>query len=310
MFVQLLSHLVTYFFIPATFLWFLGWGRFKSRLDWLVTALMVSTYMLYIYFSGRWDWIWYPFRAMALWSWLAVLVFSGWKALRLPARKPLSPQRKFLYGFQGIVTVFFALFAYMAIKGQFYSGPTVQLQFPLRAGTYYVAQGGNSAILNYHHLAEPAQFALDITRLGPEKRRAQNWMPARLDQFYIFGDSVFSPCDGTIFAVQNTAPDMAVGEVDTAHFVGNYVGIRHPQGYHVFLAHLQQGSIPVVVGDTVTTGQFLGLVGHSGVVDEPMLHLHVETGDTLKILTGVGVAIDFGDHRFLTRNDLIQQHHE
>ncbi len=307
MFVQLLSHLVTYYLIPATFLWFLGWGRFKARLDWLVTAIMVSTYIIYIYFSGRWDWIWYPFRMVVFWSWLGVVLYSGWKTRRLPSRKSLSPQRKFLYGFQGIITSFFALFAYFAVKGQFYNGEMVTFQFPLQQGTYYIAQGGNSAILNYHHLAKPAQYALDITRLGSDMRRAQNWMPAQLEQFYIYGDSVFAPCDGVIFAVTNSVPDMMVGEVDTAHFVGNYVGIRHPQGYHVFLAHLQKGSIPVTPGDTVTTGQFLGLVGHSGVVDEPMLHLHVERSDSLKILTGVGVAITFNDRRFLTRNDLIRK---
>ncbi len=307
MFSQLISHFITYYLIPLTFLWFLGWGRFKSRQDWMVTAFMVSAYMVHIFITGRWDWVWYPFRWVWMGAWVAVLGIGFWRIRALPSRLPLSPQRKFLYGLQGFISFFLLIFLYLGIKGQFYTGAGLHLQFPLRQGTFYVAQGGNSAIINYHHLAEPAAYALDINRLGPPYRRAESIMPNRLEQFYIEDDSVFSPCDGVVFQAEIHAPDMPLGEVDTARFVGNFVGIRTAEGYNVVLAHFKKNSVVVTVGDTVKTGQFLGRVGHSGVVDEPMLHIHAEISDSLKILTGQGVAIFFEEGRFLTRNSIIKR---
>ncbi len=307
MWVQFISHLFTYYVIPATFLWLLGWSKFRTRLDWGVTAVMVSEYMVYILLSGRWDWVWYPFRWWWMAIWLVVLGYSFLKAIKLPGKGPLSPPRKFLYGVQIFISIFLTIFVYLSIKGQFYNGPSVQLAFPLRHGTYYVAQGGNSAILNYHHLATPAQFALDFTRLGPPQRRAQQIMPDQLDQFYIYSDSVFSPCDGVVFALETRGSDMPLGQIDTTYFVGNYIGIRTADGYHVFLAHLKAGSIQVAVGDTVQTGQYIAQVGHSGVVDEPMLHLHVEKSDSAAILTGTGIAVTFEEGRFLRRNDRVRR---
>ena len=306
--VQLFSHIFTYYLIPLTFLWFLGWGKFKSRMDWSITAIMVSEYMLYILLSGRWDWVYYPIRLWWTVAWVAVLLYSFWKVRSLPDRKPLSPPRKFLYGVQLFISIFLTLFVVLSVKGQFYSGPTLRLSFPLHHGRYYVAQGGNSAILNYHHLAEPARFALDFTRLGPPQRRAETLVPAGLEQFYIYGDSVFAPCDGVVFRVETRAQDMPLGAIDTTYFVGNYIGIRHPEGYHVFLAHLKSGSIAVSERDTVQAGQYLARVGHTGVVDEPMLHLHVEQSDSLAILTGKGVAVVFEEGRFLRRNDVVERY--
>ena len=55
----------------------------------------------------------------------------------------------------------------------------------------------------------------------------------------------------------------------------NLVGIQVYGGYHVYLLHFEQGSIPpeIEVGARVEVGAPLGRVGNSGVSLEP--HLHV-----------------------------------
>jgi murein DD-endopeptidase MepM/ murein hydrolase activator NlpD len=50
------------------------------------------------------------------------------------------------------------------------------------------------------------------------------------------------------------------------------------KGRFAFYAHLQPGSIRVKVGDTVKTGQVLGLLGNSGNSDAPHLHFHIMDG--------------------------------
>src|SRR4051794_36133355 len=67
-----------------------------------------------------------------------------------------------------------------------------------------------------------------------------------------------------------TQPPVAVRHVDD--YSGNHVVVKlHPQeqqlefGYvWALYAHLQPGSIPVHVGDQVTTGQLLGRLGKTG----------------------------------------------
>jgi murein DD-endopeptidase len=56
---------------------------------------------------------------------------------------------------------------------------------------------------------------------------------------------------------------------------GNYLLLDLGRGYSAFYAHLQPGSLRVKVGDKVSRGQVLGLLGNSGNSDAPHLHLHV-----------------------------------
>jgi len=54
---------------------------------------------------------------------------------------------------------------------------------------------------------------------------------------------------------------------------GNYVLLRHLQGYETYYGHLQEAK--VVVRDTVRAGQLIGTVGSSGRSSAPHLHFEV-----------------------------------
>ena len=59
---------------------------------------------------------------------------------------------------------------------------------------------------------------------------------------------------------------------------GEYVQIDHGNGYQTLYGHLKSGSKRVRVGDTVQTGQVIGLVGQTGNVTGPHLHFEVRKG--------------------------------
>jgi murein DD-endopeptidase MepM/ murein hydrolase activator NlpD len=60
---------------------------------------------------------------------------------------------------------------------------------------------------------------------------------------------------------------------------GNWIEISNGDGTYAYYLHLRYNSVTVEVGDQVSAGQMLGLVGSSGYTTGP--HVHFETGDYL-----------------------------
>jgi murein DD-endopeptidase MepM/ murein hydrolase activator NlpD len=86
----------------------------------------------------------------------------------------------------------------------------------------------------------------------------------------------FLPGDGApIFAI---ASGVVVDHSEVGSDLGNYVTIRHKIGRDVVTSiygHLQLGSSPLVVGQAVKVGDFVGLVGATGIATGPHLHLGI-----------------------------------
>lgn len=58
---------------------------------------------------------------------------------------------------------------------------------------------------------------------------------------------------------------------------GNYVKIKHSDGYYTLYAHMEQNTVTVKEGEAVKQGQVIGKVGSSGSSTGP--HLHFEVRD-------------------------------
>jgi hypothetical protein len=57
---------------------------------------------------------------------------------------------------------------------------------------------------------------------------------------------------------------------------GNYVYIDHPDGKTTIYAHMKQWTVAVAPGQSVSCGQYLGLVGSSGYSTGPHIHFQVD----------------------------------
>lgn len=73
--------------------------------------------------------------------------------------------------------------------------------------------------------------------------------------------------------------------------VGNHVTIRGDDGSCATVAHLQQGSLTVQVGDRVTAGTRIGRCGNSGNTSEP--HVHAQLMDRASFWTAQGIPMAF-----------------
>ena len=157
------------------------------------------------------------------------------------------------------------------------------LVFPFK-GNGMITQGG---AWNDGHRNRSGMFAIDaiglsglyaaMTANGDASRSAAGW-----------GRSIIAPAAGTVVVARGDRPDQPVLDVsDPAYFVpeypnggdpGNHVVIDHGNGEFSAIDHLQQGSVRVSVGDRVSQGQALGLLGSSGDSNSPHVHHQLQDG--------------------------------
>lgn len=149
--------------------------------------------------------------------------------------------------------------------------PGVELRVPVVGARWYVVQGGGSWLTNQHASVPAQRYALDLTVVDDDGRRAAALSPASLSGHRAWGVQVVAPCGGLVVAAQGDRADLPLGTRDTGQPAGNFVAIQCDDAV-VLLAHLQQGSLAVSTGSAVTGGQPLGRIGNSGNTSEPHLH--------------------------------------
>ena len=99
-----------------------------------------------------------------------------------------------------------------------------------------------------------------------------------------YGAEVLAVANGLVVATKDGIPENVPGITSRAVPItsetvgGNHIVLDLGGGRYAFYAHFQPGSLKVKVGDRVTRGQVIGLVGNSGNSTEPHLHFHISDG--------------------------------
>ena len=244
----------------------------SPRLNWprLILALALSGF---VYLYGAWIYLSaYGRYAFAL----AVLGMCAYGATRVGKVRKLRPlpQRPVRHLSIAALLIVLDVLYFSGMSG---SHPIAELRFPLKAGRYFVLQGGKGLPANiFHFNSRRATYAMDIVRLDGWGRRSRQVFSLRLADYFIFGDTVFSPCDGMIERAVSDNPDNIppTRKRGPNNLNGVVIG---GLDYTVYLGHLQQHGVFVKAGDRVLAGQPLGLVGNSGMSLEPHLHIQVHS---------------------------------
>lgn len=267
----------------AALVWLISRGR-QDRLDWAVMVLTSGSIMAFAFFAGSWAFTSYYLRyvLLGLFAVVAVLLF-----LRTRHRSPRGRARGGgITVLRASVFLLFSVLNGLAIASHYPSGKTLDVDFPLSSGTYYVLQGGGSAVTNPFHALSGDKKAVDIVKLNRFGNRADGIAPRALSAYEIFGEALHSPCQGRIEQVRDGLPDNPPGHPDTEQSEGNFVVLRCDEA-DIFMAHLKRGSIKLAPGDIVATGQPLAEIGNSGNSLEP--HLHVSATEN-----GREIGLRFG----------------
>lgn len=291
--------LVIQLILPAIFIYSLWKGEFHSKLEWMIHLLSTTMIILWLFQSGRWDWIGYYFRFIWL-ILLIIAIYRSWKKMRsLPFRIKLSGKQKLSIGIYLVLLFVFGMYNVFVISSYSTQEKAIELSFPLKNGTYYIGQGGNHVQMNYHNAYPPQKYALDIVKLNNFGTRANGLYPKDLGNYTIYGDELYSPCHGIVAEMRDHLPDLTPPESNSENPEGNYVAIIcENEDAVIYIAHMKEGSVAVNKDEKVREGQKIGEIGNSGNTTEPHLHIHAEK-------EGKGVPMQF-DGRFLVRNNLVR----
>lgn len=287
------------FVLPAIFTISLWKGKYHSKLQWTIQLLFTVMYVVWVFLSGRWDWLSYYVRF--IWIVLPLLaIYRSWLNVKhLPFRSSVDSKKKFTMGFEIIIMLVFATYNVFIISSYIVQDDAIELSFPLQDGTYYVGHGGSNEFMNYHNAYEPQQYAIDVQKLNKFGTRAKGLYPDDLDKYAIYGDVLYSPCSGEVLEMRSNLTDLIPPNSNVKQPEGNFVALScEDTDAIVYIAHMQKNSVTVDKGDMIKEGQQIGLVGNSGSTSEPHLHIHAEKD-------GVGVPIYF-DGEFLVRNNLVR----
>jgi hypothetical protein len=307
----LLPSLIIFFDIalPAALLIWVWQSRAKSRVYLFSVVVLVAMYLIAVKISifGFWHVIGVYWPSIFFFA----LFLAVSQRLRVGLPVPWMPTRWSKEGFLTVVNLFHASAWLLVIVAVFlakrHDVEPVKLSVPLRDGIFLIIGGGANRSVNQHSRA--VKYALDITKLTSfgMRARAPQLFPEDLTKYAVFGTDIIAPCNGEIIGMENSVPNQAPLQPSFSG-IGNYVAL-FCQGHTIRLLHMQQGSVKVTVGETVTTGQLLGQVGNSGTTIEPHLHIDAVVGRQLLNTRNDGgvksVPIHI-DGRFLIKGDTFE----
>lgn len=288
---------------PAIFCVSLWRSKDPDRLRWLLRAAYTGAFVAYMLALGRWDVVGVYLRYALILGYVVALLKSYVAVKSQPwlAPRELGPRWPAYLVSTAVLLFFGGVLAWVA-RGHAYDEQALELAFPLSDGWFFVGQGGNTKLLNYHNVLESQRYALDIVGLNDFGVRARLFDAQDLSSYSIYGRPVHSPCDGRVTAAVDEFPDLVPPKSDKNNVAGNHVVIAC-KGASILLAHMQAGSVAVSPG-MVAAGTVVGRVGNSGNTSEPHLHVHAVREGSGDVLEGEGVPLLF-DGRFLVRNETL-----
>jgi hypothetical protein len=165
--------------------------------------------------------------------------------------------------------------------------PVVVISPPLTGEDWLAANGPSNTSLHRRALIPingrayiSQRFAIDWVQLNPDGRTYAR-DPSDNKNYRAYGAEIHAVADGVVTQVKDGIPQNIPGANSRAvpmtleTISGNHVIMDIGNGLYALYAHMQPGSVRVKLGDKVTRGQVLGLLGNTGNSTEPHLHFHI-----------------------------------
>jgi hypothetical protein len=160
------------------------------------------------------------------------------------------------------------------------------------------------------------RYAIDWVRYRIINGKAVTWSGAEENNasYLCYGEPILSVADGKVVEVLDGIPENVphsgkyAVDINFISAGGNHVVADIGGGNYVLYAHMRPRSLTVKLGEHVTQGQILGVIGNSGSSTEPHLHLHVV--DHPSFLGGQGVPYEFANFSASKSTEMLAAPHE
>lgn len=303
-----------YILIPLFFITRLWTSRPKNVKIWLLQTTASGIYTFNLFLIGFWPFFGFGYfsRYFLLGAFSIAVIKSFFSMQRKALKEETNPKQANIIMRSIVTLTCFGLLSVMsweiilALKGSINPGKSIELDFPLKNGSYYILHGGNNSTINAHSFVSAQKYALDIVQLNKFGLRTKSLLPVELSDYNIFETNVYSPCSGTILKVVNSIKDQPPAEMDPANPAGNYIVIKEDNTDRaIILAHLLNSSVKGEEGDAILKGQLIGKVGNTGNTSEPHLHIHCILLDGTEdfLFNAQAVPLTF-KNKFLVRNSV------
>jgi hypothetical protein len=277
---------------------FLLWKRrhYVAAVSWH-TVVVCCSLAIFIYLYGAWLFlsVYLKYVFAAVFAFLLIYTLTAAKSLYRAG----SMGKKATNLFFSAVLLILSVLYFTGTTGKPYG--VANLKFPFRNGTYCVFQGGKGLPTNvFHYALRGAVYAMDIVKLNDAGNRAKQIFSTRLQDYEIFNDTLYSPCNGRVLKAKDENPDNIPPNRERGPSNTNQV-LLETDSFYVFLGHLHQHSVFVREGDSVVTGQPLGCAGNSGFTLEPHLHIqvHAKTNSNIPWYKEPPLFINFDGRSYL-----------
>ncbi len=175
----------------------------------------------------------------------------------------------------------------LRIPIQYYQQKT-SLILPFRGkgviGQDWITNGGHGGGIG-------TDFAIDVRGLDQNYAEQKNDADENASASG-WGREILAPAAGTVTYARNDVPnnprpgDPDINSFAALHdpvmaYMGNCVIIDHGNSEYSVMAHMQQGSVTVKVGERVAAGQVIGRLGNSGDSFGPHLHYQLQSAPQL-----------------------------
>ncbi|MCU1524179.1 MAG: peptidase [Microbacteriaceae bacterium] len=166
--------------------------------------------------------------------------------------------------------------------------PVLNIGAPLGGGTWLTINACCSisahrgAVLGRDGtLVAPERYAIDFSRIG-DNGDLYAGSSHTLQSDLSYGAELLAVANGTVVSVSDALPDQPMGVNPTGfslvQLTGNEIVLKLSTGVYALYAHNEPGSLRVKVGQKVTKGQVLALLGNSGNSTAPHLHFQLMAG--------------------------------
>ncbi len=156
-----------------------------------------------------------------------------------------------------------------------------------------------AVLIDDGHARIAQRFAIDWVQYQTVNGVRTTWKGPedKNDSYFCYGKPIYSVASGRVVDMSDGMPENVPHSgkyavpIDFNNAAGNHAVVQIAPDRYVLYAHMRPGTVRVKVGDRVSTGEIIGLVGNTGSSTEPHLHMHID--DQPSFLAGNGVPYEF-----------------